>query len=375
MAQFQIVTQSALIADVDGKIGMVVTGRIPMRDRANDLHGLVPAPGWDARYDWRGYLPVDQAPRMRDPAGGLIVTANHKVVSSKYAHHLTYDWFLPYRAQRVEQLLKRAASTTSAPSRRSRPTSLRSRRATCCAMLKDAQPQTEAGRDALARLAAWDFQMKRDAPEPLIYHAWMRELKHRIFADDLGALTDDFVDQAELTSTLLHVLSGRAQARDWCDDRSTEQRFETCRSLAGEALDTSVTQLTQASGRDVAGLRWGDAHRAVAEHRPMSSVPGLRRLFELRIAYPGDTHTINVGALSHRTEAPFSTRHTATLRAIYDLAALESNSVWVGSSGQVGNPFSDLYGSMQPLWRDVLYLPMRPPAARDAMTLELKPRR
>ena len=375
LEKLQVVTQSALIADVDGKIGMVVTGRIPMRDRAHDLHGLVPAPGWDARYDWRGYLPVEQAPRTRDPAGGLIVTANHKVVSSKYAHHLTYDWFLPYRAQRVEQLLdargKHDVSTFKTI--QADVTSLAAR--DMLAMLKDAQPQTEAGRSALARLAAWDFQMKRDAPEPLIYHAWMRELKHRIFADDLGALTEDFVDQAELTSTLLHVLSGRAQARDWCDDRSTEQRFETCLSLAGEALDASVTQLTQASGRDVAGLRWGDAHRAVAEHRPMSSVPGLRRLFELRIAYPGDTHTINVGALSHRAEAPFSTRHTATLRAIYDLAALESNSVWVGSSGQVGNPFSDLYGSMQPLWRDVLYLPMRPPLARDAMTLELKPRR
>ena len=375
LAQFQIVTQSALIADVDGKIGMVVTGRIPMRDRANDLHGLVPAPGWEARYDWRGYLPVEQAPRMRDPASGLIVTANHKVVPSKYAHHLTYDWFLPYRAQRVEQLLEARGKhdVSTFKTIQADVTSFAAR--DMFAMLKDAQPQTEAGRHALARLAAWDFQMKRDTPEPLIYHAWMRELKHRIFADDLGALTDDFVDQAELTSTLLHVLSGRAQARDWCDDRSTEQRFETCRSLAGEALDASVTQLTQASGRDVAGLRWGDVHRTAAEHRPMSSVPVLRRLFELCIAYPGDTHTINVGALSHRAEAPFSTRHTATLRAIYDLAALESNSVWVGSSGQVGNPFSDLYGSMQPLWRDVLYLPMRPPPARDAMTLELKPRR
>ena len=374
LAQFQIVTQSALMADVDGKIGMVVTGRIPIRDRANDLHGLVPAPGWEARYDWRGYLSTEQAPRMRDPAGGLIVTANHKVVSAKYVHHLTYDWFLPYRAQRVEQLLEARGKhdVSTFKTIQADVTSLAAR--DMFAMLKDAQPQTEAGRHALARLAAWDFQMKRDTPEPLIYHAWMRELKHRIFADDLGALTEDFVDQAELTSTLLHVLSGRAQSRDWCDDRSTEQRFETCGSLAGEALDASVTQLTEASGRDVAGLRWGDVHRATAEHRPMSSVPVLRRLFELRIAYPGDTHTINVGALSHRAEAPFSTRHTATLRAIYDLAALESNSVWVGSSGQVGNPFSDLFGSMQPLWRDVLYLPMRPPE-RDAMTLELKPRR
>ena len=375
LGAFQIVTQSALMADVDGKIGMVVTGRIPMRDRDNDLRGLVPSPGWEARYDWKGYLPVEQAPRMRDPANGLIVTANHKVVSSKYAHHLTYDWFLPYRAQRVEQLLeargKHDVSTFKVI--QADVTSFAAR--DMFAMLKDAQPQTEAGRDALARLAAWDFQMKRDTPEPLIYHAWVRELKRRIFSDDLGALADDFVDQAELTSTLLHVLSGRATARDWCDDRKTEQRFETCRTLASEALDASVTQLTQASGRDVAGLRWGDVHRTAAEHRPMSNVPGLRRLFELRIAYPGDTHTVNVGSLSHRAEAPFSTRHTATLRAIYDLAALESNSVWIGSSGQAGNPFSDLYGSMQVLWRDVRYLPMRAPPARDAVTLELKPRR
>ena len=187
---------------------MLITGRIPMRDRTNDLHGLVPAPGWDARYDWRGYLPAEQAPRTRDPASGFLVTANHKVVSSKYEHRLTYDWFLPYRAQRVEQLLEARGKhdVSTFKTIQADVTSLAAR--DMLAMLKDAQPQTEAGRDALARLAAWDFQMKRDAPEPLIYHAWMRELKHRIFADDLGAFTDDFVDQAELTSTLLHVCPG-----------------------------------------------------------------------------------------------------------------------------------------------------------------------
>ena len=374
LAQFQVVTQSALIADVDGRIGIVVTGRIPMRDRTNDLHGIVPAPGWDARYDWLGYLPQEKAPRMHDPAAGLIVTANHKIGASAYPNHLTYDWFLPYRAQRVEQLLNARTKhdITTFKALQADITSFAAR--DMLWMLRDARPVTEAGRDALERLNAWTFQMRRDTPEPLIYHAWMRELKHRIFADDLGSLTEDFVDQADLTSTLLHVLSGRAQARNWCDDRSTA-RVENCLSQAGEALDAAVTGLTRNSGRDVAGLRWGEVHSAVAEHRPMSNVAGLRRLFELRSAYPGDTHTVNVGALSHRTEAPLSTRHTATLRAIYDLAALESNSVWVGSGGQVGNPFSDLYASMMPLWRDVLYLPMRPPTAREAMTLELRPRR
>ncbi len=139
---------------------MVVTGRIPMRDRSNDLHGLVPAPGWEARYDWRGYLPTAQTPRMRDPASGVIVTANHKVVPAKYAHHLTYDWFLPYRAQRVEQLLdargKHDVSTFKTI--QADITSFAAR--DMLALLMDVQPLTEAGRDALARLAVWDFQMK-----------------------------------------------------------------------------------------------------------------------------------------------------------------------------------------------------------------------
>ena len=62
LGQFQLVTQSALFADVDGQIGMVVTGRIPRRRPDNDLQGIAPAPGWDARYDWSGYLAFERGP-------------------------------------------------------------------------------------------------------------------------------------------------------------------------------------------------------------------------------------------------------------------------------------------------------------------------
>jgi penicillin amidase len=93
----------------------------------------------------------------------------------------------------------------------------------------------------------------------------------------------------------------------------------------------------------------------------------------LSAPFPGDTYTVNVGALSHRPAAPYSSRHAPSLRAIYDLGAPATNSVWVLSTGQSGSPFSDLYSSMLPLWRDVKYLPMRP-AGRDALVLELRPR-
>jgi penicillin G amidase len=370
---FDLVTQAALLADVDGDIGLVLTGRVPLRSPDSDLRGIAPAPGWDPRHDWQGYLPQAAKPRLRNPPAGFIVTANHKLGEAPYPHHLTYDWFLPFRANRITERIGERAQhdAASVQTLQADVVSLAARE--LIGLLRETQPATAAGRDALERLAAWDGAMRRDAPEPLLFHAWMRELKRRIFADDFGPLTAAYIEAAEVTPALLHVLSGRARARDWCDDRATPHRFENCIALAADALDTAVAALTQASGLDVAALRWGEVHEAVAQHRPFSSVRFLARLFEQRIAYPGDTYTVNVGALTHDPDAPFSTRHAASLRAIYDLAAPAEGSAWMLSSGQSGSPLSRNYAAMLLRWRDVEYLPMRPALKTEASVLELVP--
>jgi len=371
LADFNVVTQSFVLADVEGNIGFVVAGRIPKRRADNDLQGIAPSPGWDERYDWQGFVPYEEAPRSINPPEGFIATANNRVVPFEYPHHLTFDWFPSYRVRRIVELVgeREMHDVASTQAIQRDVVSLAARQ--MMQSLSVAQPLTTAGREALARLKAWDGSMAPDRPEPLLYHAWRRELAQRVFGDDFADLSADFVANEDMTRALLHLLEGRASGRDWCDDRRTEQRFETCATLMAEALDAAVAQLAEDSGRDVAGLRWGDQHIAVAEHRPLSSVAGVSQLFELRTPYPGDTHTINVGALSNRPGAPFTTRHTASLRAIYDLGAPEK-SLWILSSGQAGNPLSPLYSSMLPLWRDVEYLPMTP-AAPSAFALVLKP--
>ncbi len=373
LSDFQIVTQSFVLADVDGNIGFVVAGRIPVRRPDNDLHGIAPAPGWDERYDWQAYLPYEQAPRNINPSSGFAATANNRVTPPMYPHHLTYDWFPSYRVRRIEQLIdgRERHDVASTQAIQADVVSLAAR--DFLGLLASADPLTSAGREALSRLKAWDGSMSPARPEPLLFHAWRRELALRVFTDDFGDLAQDFVANADLTLALLHVLQGRGSSRDWCDDRRTAQRFETCTALMSESLDAVVTSLAEDTGHDVAGLRWGEAHRAVAEHRPFSSVAALARLFQLETPYPGDTYTINVGALSHRPEAPFSTRHAASLRAIYDLDAA-GRSLWIHPAGQVGNPFSSLYSSMLPLWRDVDYLPMHP-GAKPVSKLVLQPRR
>jgi penicillin amidase len=93
--------QNMVVADREGHIAMVSPGRVPARKPDNDLKGLVPAPGWDARYDWAGFIPAGQTPRERDPARGTIATANQRIHGPDYPFFLTSEWAPPWRAQRI----------------------------------------------------------------------------------------------------------------------------------------------------------------------------------------------------------------------------------------------------------------------------------
>ena len=84
---------------------MIAPGRVPVRDPANKVAGRAPVPGWDATYDWKGYLKFEDLPRVDDPNVGAIGTANARIVDPDYPHHLTYDWDAPFRQQRVKELI------------------------------------------------------------------------------------------------------------------------------------------------------------------------------------------------------------------------------------------------------------------------------
>jgi penicillin amidase len=104
----------------------------------------------------------------------------------------------------------------------------------------------------------------------------------------------------------------------------------------------------------------------------------LAKIFDVRVPSPGDTYTVDVGRNTLGNEAaPYASRHSASLRAIYDLADLDK-SVYIHSTGQSGNVLSPLYGNFAERWARVEYIPMsmkRSDAAADALgTLRLQPR-
>ena len=255
MRQYVVPMQSMVLADATGKIGLIAPGRVPVRDPANKIAGRAPVPGWDATYDWKGYLRFEDLPRVVDPAAGAIGTANARIVAPDYPHFLTYDWDAEYRQRRIKELIidrdgHDIASMAAAQADAFSPPTPRLQ----TLMIAAAQVGSGANAAVLDQLTAWDGVMRADAPEPLIFTAWLREAVRAIYRDDLGAAFERYFD--ERATAVTRLLEGSAKSRDWCDDRTTPVR-ESCGEVLAAAplphskISRSATARTEPNGNGV----------------------------------------------------------------------------------------------------------------------------
>jgi penicillin G amidase len=353
--------QNVVFADRAGHIGFVAPARVPVRRADNEAQGRVPVPGWNAKYDWQGFLPYEQLPAIADPASGRIVTANNKITPPGYKPFMSVDWFPPYRAERIEELLsatrkhsiasfaKIQADTVSRLARELLPVALAAR------------PATAEGRDAQAMLKGWNADARPELAAPLVFSAWYRELTRLVYEDDLGDLFKESWDLR--ASFMIAVLKNQGGYAKWCDDIRTPKR-ETCAEQASRAFDLAAPYLRQHYG-DPGAWRWGAIHVAGGDHRPFSFVPVLSHFFSVAPETPGDGFTVDVGHFFIRDETrPFANRHAPSLRAIYDLSDLDK-SLFIQSTGQSGNVFSPWYSNMAERWAKVEYVTI--PAKREAI--------
>jgi penicillin G amidase len=364
--------QNMVVADVDGRIGLVLPGRIPVRKPDNQLKGLAPAPGWDARYDWDGHVPFDALHQERDPARGWIATANQRTVPAGYVPFLTSEWAAPYRQQRIEQLLQSRPKHSLDDLRAMQADEKSLAAPVILPWLLKSKSDHPLAAAAMQQLAGFDGTMAADRAAPLIFWAWARQLTQAVFADEMGPLYERTLGNRTFRDALEGVL-----ARDdawWCDDKTTPAA-EACASRVDLAFTRALDELHAAQGADVAAWQWGRAHQARSEHRPFSKVKPLARWFELRTPTGGDTFTVNVSRVSFRPDATtgelYLNEHGPSLRALYDLAD-RSRSQVMHSSGQSGIPWSPQYGSFVRPWAEVGYVPLWP-AEAPATTLRLRP--
>ncbi len=90
------------LADSSGNIGYQMSGRCPIRP--DNWNGVLPLPGWDEAYDWKGFYPPEKNPRLLNPDTGFFGTSNQDLNHLSDVHIQTMP-MSDDRAVRIAELL------------------------------------------------------------------------------------------------------------------------------------------------------------------------------------------------------------------------------------------------------------------------------
>ena len=378
-----------LYADVDGNIGYLGAGRIPIRGAG---HGAEPAAGWDPAFDWTGSIPAEALPQAFNPPEGYIVSANNKPVGESYPYFISSDWAPPARADRIGSLLRGWISTGKPFVARDMgaiqtdTVDLQAR--ALLPVLLAVEPQGARQAEALAQLKKWDGDMASRSIAASLFHAWVRHLKLELFG---GALSPGWQDRAQAgqVNAIVHELHPAQLARivgtatsPWCADAGGEPG-ERCARALRSSLAAALRELEKfADSDDLDDWRWGGLHHAAYDHRPFSRFRVLERLFARRVETGGSSDAVNVASATYDENAGYLQRFGATMRQIMEPGAPSAQGaqgaqgavhLYMNSTGQSGNVVDRHYDDMIEPFARGEYVDVSAAGAGPATILRLEP--
>jgi penicillin amidase len=360
--------QSVVMADTLGEVAYKAVGKVPTRSAQDDIRGVAPAPGWQAAYDWTGWLPYDQTPTVdaaQIEAKGWHATANQNILPPGYAHFLGGDWTTPERYARIEALLA-ATPRHSLQSMQALQNDVLSLGAKALqAKLGQVKSQHALAPAALKALAEFDGQMRTDSAAALVLNVWADELTRGLLVPHLGAERFQALYGKRHFRAAVEGILDRADPF-WCGATG-------CPAQVTAALDRALDRIAASQGRQVSAWRWGAWHPAISSHKPFGKVPYLNALFDVRVDSAGDLFTVNVGQYwANDKQAPFANRHAASMRAVYDLGAPEQ-SVFIYQTGQSGHAFDPRSRNLATRWAQGGYAALQQSPNRVLHQMKLLP--
>jgi penicillin amidase len=367
-------SQNFVYADVDGHIGYVLPGHIPIRADARD-HGARPRSGSDGKHEWTGYIPFKELPSQLDPPSGVIVTANNAAVDAGYPYYIASEWDPGYRAERILDLIDKADSGTGVTldEMSSIQNDTRIMRADLVLPhVAGIEPATPDGKAVLDGLTAWDGMADIDSVGATAYCAFEYRLIRGLFDDELGDLAREYVGGSASWQATIALLDKPQSG--WWDDVSTNGRKESAQDIIAAALDAAGADLRGAYG-DPKDWTWGRAHQATFREQTLgeSGIGPLEWYFnkgpipvggaagavqnnyyrpDLTYPDPNDPSFVPVGI-----SRLFEVTNLPSYRLVIDMGSPDGARI-VQTTGQSGNPFDGHYGDLIDEWAEGRTVPL-----------------
>jgi penicillin G amidase len=352
LRHFSVPGQNFVYADTAGNIAYHAAARVPIRPHGNPT---LPFPGWDSRYDWSGYIPFDELPQLYNPPGGIIATANNKIVDDSYPYYISAMWESSSRIKRILEMLDNRNLFLVADFQRMQNDYISVHAREVVPYLLQAFDGIAIDDEDVSRSLSyfrnWDYYFgPEDVPTAIFNVFWLKFIENT-FKPRMGE--ELFYEYVGLSNIPLRALTALLDSptSEWFENPHTPQR-ENRDYVIRKSLNDAISFLRENLGEDIRTWHWGSIHTITFEHTfgqrsPMEKIVNIG-------PYPvgGAGTTVNSGEFF--LFDPYKNILGPSMRIIVDLAnpAVAHTVIPTGQSGQ---PLHRHYKDQTQLWLDGRY--------------------
>ena len=273
MATYQAPAQNMLVADRAGSIGIRSNGWFPLRP--GNGRGDVIRDGSKRSSDWTGRWPLARYPQSVNPAQGFLASANQQPIDPQTdSTYLSVDWYSPWRALRINSLLRADAAVTPETMRKWQ-TDAGSVRAEQFVPAFLAAVRTRPGSTAQTRaagiLSAWNRRYVRENEQAVLFEYAMLELSGALWDEFSGATLGESGGPRPSDAMIAILLDDPTNA--WWDIRRTPE-VETRDDVLRRSLERGLARLESELGEASSG-RWTWSTIRKARIRHLAGIPSF----------------------------------------------------------------------------------------------------
>jgi penicillin G amidase len=340
-SQFDAPGQNVIYADVDGNIGYQATGKIPIRATGD---GSLPEDGVTDSYEWIGYVPYDELPRIVNPSAGMIATANSRITPDGYPYSLSTEWEAPWRTARIYKVLESGKKFSAADMlalqmdvHSDLDRFVAERAVYAVDHTKLASAKARAAADILRQ---WDGRMLAESAAATIAVRSREELQRLLLESKLGKAPKEIVEEGDEDSarTLSWKTYQWMMSTVWLDDILQKQparwlpgEYASYDELLAAAVDAAVHDPTAPT--DLNSWKWGAYNPVEIQNPILGKIPVLNGWTGTGLR-PQSGSMFTVKAVTGRTGP--------SERITNDLSNLDQSTLNL-VTGEAGNFFSPFY--------------------------------
>lgn len=328
-----------------GDIAWWVMNRIPKRP--DGFIPDMPMPGWNGKYEYIGYLSIDDNPHQVNPTSGMIVTANYKPQIKAFENIPGY-WQPGGRYFRIVKLLNSQKKWDVEELKKIQLDSFVPKGSNFTPIyLANVDTSKLAALEikALDKLKNWDGSSYMQDVASSIYHMTTGILIQDIFRDQLGDKYDTFSKGSDMWAALKTVMHD-PNSLFW--DNSKTEKVETPSEIITEAFIKAIKELQRRLGTNVDAWQWGKLHLVEFGH-PFGKKKPLDLIFNIG-PYPADGGRYQINNIAFdKSGTNFSALHGPATRRLIDMS--DPTMSWgILPTGNSGNVFDENFDDQTPLY-------------------------